>query len=49
MAVEDGHVRTVRAILDHGLDAVPREEPTAPVVSGAFLRGAQAFAPGELA
>ena len=49
MAVEDGHVRTVRAILDHGLDAVPREEPTAPVVSGAFLRGAHAFAPGELA
>ncbi|MBV9092374.1 MAG: IS21 family transposase [Streptosporangiaceae bacterium] len=49
MAVEDGHVRTVRAILDHGLDEVPDEEPTAAAHTGAFLRGAQAFAPGELA
>jgi hypothetical protein len=49
MTVEDGHVRTVRAILDHGLDAVPYEEPTISVHTGAFLRGAQAFAPGELA
>ena len=49
MAVEDGHVRTVRTILDHDLDHVPLDVPAAPVLAGAFLRGAQAFAAGERA
>lgn len=49
MAVEDGHVRTVRTILDHDLDQVPLDVPAAPVLAGAFLRGAQAFVAGEQA
>jgi transposase len=44
LAVEDGHVRTVRSILEHDLDQLPPEEPAAPVAAGAFLRGEQAFA-----
>lgn len=46
LAVEDGHFRTVRTILANDLDQVPLEEPAAPVVAGAFLRGEQAFAAG---
>jgi transposase len=46
LAVEDGRFRTVRAILAHDLDQTPPEEPVTPVLAGAFLRGAQAFAAG---
>jgi hypothetical protein len=46
LAVDDGRFRTVRAILAHDLDQTPPEEPVAPVLAGAFLRGAQAFAAG---
>jgi hypothetical protein len=46
LTVEDGRFRTVRAILANDLDQTPLEEPALPVVAGAFLRGAQAFAAG---
>jgi hypothetical protein len=46
LAVEDGRFRTVRAILANDLDQTPPDEPVAPVLAGAFLRGAQAFAGG---
>jgi transposase len=40
----DARYQTVRGILDRGLEAVPLDEPATPAVSGAYLRGADAFA-----
>lgn len=39
----DGRYRTVRGILERGLDLLIPEEPTLPVTAGAFLRGPSAF------
>lgn len=46
LAAEDGRFRTVRAILANDLDRAATEEVAPPAVSGAFLRGPAAFAPG---
>jgi transposase len=42
----DGRYRTVRGILERGLDLVAQEEPPEPVAAGAYLRGPDAFAEG---
>ena len=42
LAAEDGRLRTVRAILERELDAVPADDVPA-AASGAFLRGPAAF------
>ena len=39
----DGRYRTVRGILERGLDLLAPEEPPPPVTAGAFLRGPSAF------
>ena len=39
----DGRYRTVRGILERGLDLVATEEPPSPAAAGAFLRGPAAF------
>ena len=39
----DGRYRTVRGILERGLDLLPPEELPQPVTAGAFLRGPSAF------
>lgn len=41
----DGRYRTVRGILERGLDLVPAEEQAPVVQTGAFLRGPEAFVP----
>lgn len=46
LAAGDGRYQTVRGILERGLDALPLEEPTPSRASGAYLRGADAFAEG---
>ncbi len=44
----DGRLRTVRGILERGLDAVLPEEIPMPQFSGAFLRGPEALVAGEV-
>jgi hypothetical protein len=42
-AAGDGRYRTVRGILERGLDRVPAPAPPPPVTAPAYLRGAAAF------
>jgi transposase len=44
LAAGDARYRTVRGILERGLEALPLDEPIPAVPSGAYLRGAGAFA-----
>jgi transposase len=46
LAAGDGRYHTVRGILERGLDALPLEESPPSGESGAYLRGADAFAEG---
>jgi hypothetical protein len=48
LAADDGRYRTVRGILERGLDRVPVETPPEQPPAGAFLRGPAAFAAREV-
>lgn len=47
LAVGDGRYRTVRGILERGLDALEVDDEPAPQATRAFLRGPAAFAPAR--